>query len=87
MTHRVGAKGQVVIPKEIRDRTGIAPGDEIEFEEVDGMVRMRKAKTPGEIADELLGSLPPSGGRTLEVLLEERRRDREREDRKFSDFR
>ncbi|MHB8692648.1 MAG: AbrB/MazE/SpoVT family DNA-binding domain-containing protein [Solirubrobacteraceae bacterium] len=32
MTGRIGAKGQVVIPKSIRDRAQLHPGDEVEFE-------------------------------------------------------
>lgn len=31
MTTKVGPKGQVVIPKPIRDRLGIAPGDDVVF--------------------------------------------------------
>lgn len=32
MTSRIGAKGQVVIPKPLRDRAGLHPGAEVEFE-------------------------------------------------------
>jgi len=31
MIHRVGAKGQVVIPKALRDRVGLYPGAAVDF--------------------------------------------------------
>jgi AbrB family looped-hinge helix DNA binding protein len=31
MTHRIGTKGQVVIPAELRHQLGLEPGDEVEF--------------------------------------------------------
>jgi antitoxin PrlF len=39
---RVTTKGQVTIPKEIRDALGIEPGDEIIFEESDSGYRIQK---------------------------------------------
>jgi len=43
MTQRVGAKGQVVIPKEIRDDLGLHPGSEVDFEKDGGTVRILPA--------------------------------------------
>jgi AbrB family looped-hinge helix DNA binding protein len=40
MAHRVGPKGQVVIPKAMRELLGIAPGDEVDFSLEDGAVRV-----------------------------------------------
>jgi AbrB family looped-hinge helix DNA binding protein len=31
MIHRVGTKGQVVIPKDLRDRVGLHPGTAVDF--------------------------------------------------------
>lgn len=41
---RVTTKGQVTIPKEIRDALGIEPGDEVAFEEGESGYTIRKEK-------------------------------------------
>jgi AbrB family looped-hinge helix DNA binding protein len=43
MTTRVGAKGQVVIPKDMRDELGLHPGAEVEFESDGATVRILPA--------------------------------------------
>ena len=43
MTYKVGPKGQVLLPKALRDRLGIEPGYEVTVEEVDGEIRIRPA--------------------------------------------
>ncbi len=39
---KVTSKGQVTIPKDVRERLGLRPGDEIEFVEENGDFRLRK---------------------------------------------
>lgn len=39
---KVGERGQVTIPKEIRDKQGIKGGDQVEIKEEDGSVIIKK---------------------------------------------
>ena len=47
---RVTEKGQVTIPKPIRDRLGIGPGSEVEFVESADGVEIVKRQPPGDRA-------------------------------------
>jgi AbrB family looped-hinge helix DNA binding protein len=86
MTHRVGIKGQVVIPKAIRDEIGIQPGDEVTFEPDGYEVRVRRVEDDrAQLASDVrslrgIWSDTPGGG--SDELLEERRRERDLEERK-----
>ena len=40
---RITSKGQVTIPVEIRERLGLLPNSEVEFEVAGNVVRIRKA--------------------------------------------
>jgi AbrB family looped-hinge helix DNA binding protein len=42
MPHTVSEKGQVTIPKQLRDSLGIVAGTELEFSEEDGRLVARK---------------------------------------------
>jgi antitoxin PrlF len=62
---KVTSKGQVTLPKAVRDRHGIKPGDVVEFVEQNGRtwVRARNVR-----AVDLIGILgPPPSGKTLSV--------------------
>ena len=41
---RVNPKGQVTIPKALRERLGFRPGDVVEFIEVEGGLRVQKRR-------------------------------------------
>jgi AbrB family looped-hinge helix DNA binding protein len=84
MTYKVGIKGQVVLPKAVRERVGINPGDEVTVAEKGGVVQIRKALPgPSEreaIVASLRGAL--AGGQSPTATLErDRRAERAREER------
>jgi antitoxin PrlF len=73
MTHRVGAKGQVVIPKELRDELGIEPGDQVTFWRHGDHVAVRPASRRRRLRGRF------EGARLVDVLAAERGADRRRE--------
>lgn len=70
MKSSVSEKGQVTIPKALRDRLGIRPGQVLEFVEERGRLVATKAKA-GDPVDEVYGIL--STDRTTDQLLVELR--------------
>ncbi|HWW67936.1 MAG TPA: AbrB/MazE/SpoVT family DNA-binding domain-containing protein [Solirubrobacterales bacterium] len=44
MTQRMGTKGQVVIPKDLREQAGLGPGADVCFEPVDDGIVVRRAE-------------------------------------------
>lgn len=54
MVSRLTAKGQVTIPKPLRESLGLEPGHELEFEEREGTLLVRR-RTPVDPLHELVG--------------------------------
>ena len=68
-TATMTSKGQLTVPKEIREQLGLAPGDKVELvvSGADGTAIMRKRRVV-ELS-ELLGSMPNNGySLTLEEM-------------------
>lgn len=68
----VTSKGQVTIPKAVRDRLGLRAGDKVEFIEEDGKFVLQKdvEKSP---FDKWVGFLKHLEGRTTDEIMEELR--------------
>jgi AbrB family looped-hinge helix DNA binding protein len=69
MTQKMGAKGQVVIPKQLREQAGMGPGDDVSFEAIEGGVVVRRASKRAP----LRGRFARSG--MAARLLEDRQRE------------
>lgn len=69
---RVTSKGQVTVPKEVRERLGLRPGDELEFIEENGVYRLRKRVDP-QVFKKYRGYLKELAGRDSDDLVREMR--------------
>ena len=77
-TSVVTIKGQIVIPKKIRDLFRIKKGTQVHVEARNGEIVL-KPLTPDYF--EKIAGILGSGGKATKALLEERAKDRERENR------
>jgi antitoxin PrlF len=71
MTGRIGAKGQVVIPKILRDRANLQPGDEVDFEFRDDEIVLVARRMPARLGGRFARSGMPA--RLLEDRAQEPR--------------
>lgn len=70
MTARLSTKGQIVLPKELRDARDWKPGTEFEvIEQPDGVLLRPKTAKKRYTIDDLIGCLPYDGPpKTLEEM-------------------
>jgi AbrB family looped-hinge helix DNA binding protein len=76
-TTKVGPKGQVVIPKEIRDQLGIRSGERVRIDREGGEVRVRRILS----LDDLQGVFAGSETCDTAALEREHREETRREER------
>ncbi len=79
-TSKVTTKGQIVIPKKIREKYGIRPATPIRWiEKKEGILMVPDIEDPITAARGML-----KGGGALKAYLEEKQRERKMEDKKFA---
>ncbi len=69
---RMTEKGQITIPKELRESLGLRPGDHVEFRTLKKGLEVRKQIKPGKFT-QYKGYLKHLSGKTSKELLEEMR--------------
>ncbi len=69
---RVTSKGQVTIPKRVRERLGVHPGEDVGFEEKDNLFVITKVMTQSPF-DKWVGALKHLRGQRSDDLVREAR--------------
>jgi len=71
-TTKLTSKGQLTVPKAVRDKLGIQPGEYLSFEEKDGIFYVKKSlkKSP---FDKWIGVLKTRKGQRTDTIIKELR--------------
>jgi len=72
LTAKVTSKGQITIPKNVREKLGIKTGEGINFEEKGGVFYIRKSVTKSPF-DKWKGKLKELKGRSADEIVKELR--------------
>ncbi|MBE0425079.1 MAG: AbrB/MazE/SpoVT family DNA-binding domain-containing protein [Nitrospirae bacterium] len=74
LTAKVTSKGQITIPKNVRDKLGIKAGEGINFEEKDGVFYIKKSVVKSPF-DKWKGKLKTLKGKRSDEVIKELRRE------------
>ena len=69
---KVTSKGQITIPKKVREKLGVHPGEDVGFEEKDGIVFIKKAVTKSPF-DKWAGKLHRQKGKKTDDIIRDLR--------------
>lgn len=72
LTAKVTSKGQITIPKEVREKLGIRPGEDLGFEEKKGVFYIKKS-IKKSLFDKWVGRLETKKGRKTDAIIDELR--------------
>ena len=70
ITAKITSKGQVTIPKKVREKLGVSPGEDVGFEEKDGVMMIKKAVTKSPF-DKWVGKFKHLKGQRSDELVKE----------------
>ena len=72
LSAKLTSKGQITIPKKVREKIGINPGDELQFREENGIYYIKKGvkKSP---FDRWVGYLKSGQEKSSDTIIEEMR--------------
>jgi len=77
----ISSKGQITVPKEIRRRLGLEPGDRVEFVAEEGRTTIRPARSEANPFEKLIGLAPPfpGGEEEIKAWIDDMRSDKDYE--------
>jgi len=72
ITAKLTSKGQITIPKQVREKIGISPGEDLAFEEKNGIFYVKKVPRKSPF-DKWVGYFKAGARKKTDIIVEELR--------------